>query len=210
MTGLEELDLFYGERVPAQFNRTFESQAEDAKEDAEAARILDEMRAVRTAIVVQVETKGECRSYSFDIERGRMRLVASTERVPFMILGHSLEQFEALRHEFGDSILGFLGALAGLGDEMKLTAQRVRSLRELSGGLVFELTGPAGFALFAHFGGEGLEADPRSRIRVDEKIFSRLRSGELDPQDAFLDGLVEVEGDMEMAIRLALAALSPD
>jgi hypothetical protein len=210
MSQLDELDLFYTERVPAQFNRARAKQESAATGDEEQTRILDEMRAVRTAIGVQVETAEGPRSFAFDIECGVMNFVPTPEREPFLVLHHSLADFNPLRRECGDSILGFLGALAGLGDEMRLTAQRVRSLRELAGGLVFEITGASGFALLARFGATAPENEPRTRIRIDEKIFSSLRSGELDPQDAFLDGLVEVEGDMEMAIRLALAAASPD
>ena len=39
---------------------------------------------------------------------------------------------------------------------------------------------------------------------------ARLRSGELDPQDAFLAGSVPIEGDEGLAIGLAIAAMSPE
>ena len=38
----------------------------------------------------------------------------------------------------------------------------------------------------------------------------RLRSGALDPQTAFLNHQIVVEGDMQTAMQLALAAISPD
>ena len=47
-------------------------------------------------------------------------------------------------------------------------------------------------------------------IRINAETYARLRAGELDPQDAFLAGQVELEGDEGMAIELALTALSPD
>jgi len=212
MTSIDEVDRFYRERVPAHFARCLENQEALAAEDAEAARILGEMRAVRTGLIVRVDpgARESRREYCFEIERGRMRLVDEPTRAPFLILDHALADFAALRRECGDSILGFLGALAGLGDEMKLTAQRVRSLRELAGCLTFELAGPTGFSLVAHFGVDAPAGEPRARIRLDEETFSKLRSGTLDPQDAFLEGLVEVEGDVDMAIHLALASASPD
>ena len=52
--------------------------------------------------------------------------------------------------------------------------------------------------------------DYRHPFEVASDVLAQLRSGELDPQDAFMDGRIEIEGDMEMAIGLALAALSPD
>lgn len=202
-------NVFYRKRVPEQFNHTLESQREAARSDASAASVLGEMEAVRTAILVQVHDGATLHRHALDIERGRMHYVDAPSYAPFLVLGHALEDFEDLRRECGDSLLGFLGGLAGLGDQMRLTAQRVRSLRELDGNLVFERTGPCGFVLSAAFGVETIAAPPRATIRIDEHVYAQLRSGKLDPQNAFLEGQIEVEGDMEMAIGLALAALSP-
>lgn len=210
MSLLEEQQFFYRERIPEQFNRTLEKQRAAASGDPAAARMLEEMEAVRTAIVVQIDSGDTLHRHAFEIDRGVMRSVVTPERLPFLILGHSLEDFSDIRRECGDSLLGFLGGLAGLGDEMRLTSQRVRSLRELNGSLVFERVGPGGFVLFASFGIETPEPEPRATIRLDEAVYAQLRSGELDPQEAFLGGQIELEGDMEMAVGLALAALSPD
>lgn len=210
------VDTFYRERVPSQFNGTLAAQREAARRDPSAARVLEEMEAVRSAIVVQVDTGAALQRYCFEIERGEMAHVDRLERAPFLVLGHSIEDFPNLHRECGDSLLGFLGGLAGLGDEMRLTANRVRSLRELAGGLVFERIGEGGFALFARFGPDASAedanpaADPRATIRLDAATYRALRTGELDAQDAFLAGRVETLGDESMAIGLALAALSPD
>ena len=210
MSLLEEQHVFYRVRVPEQFNRTLESQRAAARNDDAAARVLDEMEAVRTAIVVQVDSGDALHRHVFEIDRGEMQCVDKPACDPFLILGHALEDFSNIRRECGDSLLGFLGGLAGLGDEMRLTAQRVRSLLELHGSLVFERIGPDGFVLFASFGIEKPAPEPRTTIRLDEEIYRQLRNGDLDPQDAFLDGQIAIEGDMEMAVGLALAALSSD
>lgn len=212
MNLLEDQDSFYRVRVPEQFNRTFESQRESSRlgVDPAAKRVFEEMEAVRTSIVVQVDTGDAILRHAFEIDRGEMSYVKTPSRPPFLILGHSLDDFGNLRRECGDSLLGFLGGLAGLGDEMRLTSQRVRSLRELAGCVVLERVGPGGFALFAHLGVEAALPEPNATIRLDESTFEQLRAGELDPQDAFLNGRVEILGDETMAIGLALTALSPD
>jgi hypothetical protein len=210
MSLLEEQRSFYAERIPGQFNRTLAHQRDTAAKDPAAAHVLEEMEAVRASIVVQVDTGEALERHAFDIDRGEMAYVETPRWPPFLVLGHHLDDFENLRRECGDSLLGFLGGLAGHRDEMRLTSQRVRSLRELHGSLVFQRIGTGGFALFAHFGVETPAPEPRAAIRLDETIYARLRSGELEAQDAFLDGQIEVEGDMEMAIGLALAALSED
>lgn len=210
MSLLADQDAYYRRRVPDQFNRTLASQRDAARTNPEARRILEEMEAVRTAVVVQVDDGATLHRHTFEIDRGTMTYVESPTRPVFLVLGHTLEDFGPLRRECGDSLLGFLGGLAGLGDEMRLTAQRVRSLRELAGGLLFERVGEGGFALFAHFGVEAPSPEPRATIRIDEVTYRALRDGRLDLQDAFLGGQVELVGDDSMAIALALAAASPD
>ena len=55
MTLVEQQHAFYSERVPAQFNRTLSKQRAIAPGNEAEARILDEMQAVRTSIVVQID-----------------------------------------------------------------------------------------------------------------------------------------------------------
>jgi len=93
----------------------------------------------------------------------------------------------------------------------------VRSLRELAGGIRLVREGDDGFVLEAWFGvvpdtavsPDGLPA-PAATLRLDAATYARLRSGELDPQDAFLAGSIPIEGDEGLAIGLALAAMSPE
>jgi hypothetical protein len=210
MSLLAEQNCFYRELVPKQFNQTFDRQVELAVEDPEAAELLDEMRAVRASIRVEVEGDTQHFVHILEIDGGRMRAVDDTTRAPFFLLTHRLDQFENLRQRCGTSVLGFLGALAGLGEEMRLTSQRVRSLRELEGELVFEVEGRSGFSLTAAFGTGSAEAPARASIRLSPEIFESLQRGELDAQDAFFDEKITVEGDMGIAIGAALAALSPE
>jgi putative sterol carrier protein len=200
---------FYRRRVPEQLNDALAAQRHLAAIDAEAARVLEEMQAVRTSIVVQLDLGDRHERFVYDVERGETSLAEEPARSPFLVLGHALADFRALRRECGDSLLGFLGGLAGLGDELRLTTRLVRSLRELDGSLVFERVGADGFALLAHFGPGAPESAPRAVIRIDAETWAALRQGELDPQEAFLSGRIAVSGDEGMAIGLALAAMAP-
>jgi hypothetical protein len=210
MNAVEAQRVFYAERVPAQFNRVLEDEREAARHDAEAARRVEEMEAVRTAIVVQVDCGSSLARHAYDVERGVMRYVEQPGYAPFLVLGHALDDFEDLRRECGDSLLGFLGGLAGLHEDMRLTSGRVRGLRELQGSIALERTGPGGFVVFAAFGVAAPAPQPDATIRIGEAVYAGLRSGEIDPQDAFLDGRIEVEGDVELAVGMALVASAPD
>ncbi|MCR9097850.1 MAG: SCP2 sterol-binding domain-containing protein [bacterium] len=213
----DAIELFYLERVPEHYNATLTDQRQAARDSEQGARILAEMEAVRASIVVIVAEATKKRWFAFDIERGEMVSVATPAHTPFLVLAHTAADFPALHEACGDSLLGFLGALAGLGDDMRITAQRVRSLRELAGGISLERTGAGGFGLTAWFGVAEDESLPPSipttsdaTIRLDAETYAQLRSGRLDAQDAFLAGSVPIEGDEGLAIGLALAAMSPD
>ena len=210
MSLLDEQHSFYRELVPKQFNQTFDRQVSRAAEDPEAAQLLEEMRAVRASIRVEVEGDTERFIHLLEIDGGKMRAVDDAARAPFFVLTHRLDQFENLRRRCGTSVLGFLGALAGMGEDMKLTSQRVRSLRELEGMLVFEVEGKDGFCLTSVFGTRSTDGAARASIRLTPEIFEALQDGELDVQDAFFGEKVAVEGDMGVAIGAALAALSPE
>lgn len=203
---------FYTRRVPAQWNRTLEQQESAAAEGDEGAkRVLDGMRAVDATILVRVrEAGGPEQIFALDVAAGRMTAAEKPTQGPFMTLAHDLATFEVLERESGDSVLGFLGGLAGLEESMKLTAGRMTNLAGLAGTLRFALTGEGGFELLVHFGEGELDDEPRCSLSVRREAYDKLRSGEMNPQEAFMNQQIEIAGDMQMAMQLALAAMTPD
>jgi putative sterol carrier protein len=127
-----------------------------------------------------------------------------------MTLAHDLDAFEVLERESGDSVLGFLGGLAGLEEALKLTAARMQNLEGLTGTLRFALTGEDGFALLVHFGDGEIAEEPKCGLEVEREAYEKLRTGEINPQEAFMNQQIAVTGDMQMAMQLALAAMTPD
>jgi putative sterol carrier protein len=93
---------------------------------------------------------------------------------------------------------------------MRLTRPRVELLSGLEGSIRFVLAGDAGFTLLTCFGQGPAPETPTTSITVDRDAYRALQAGELNPQDAFLTGQIQVEGDMQLAMQLALAALAPD
>ncbi len=72
------------------------------------------------------------------------------------------------------------------------------------------MVGDGGFDLIAHFGEGEPAAEPATTITVEMAAYRQLQSGELNPQDAFLGGEIQVEGDMQAAMQLALTMMGPD
>lgn len=194
---------FYTEVVPRQFNASLDAQA--ALGEA-GRRVYEEMCAVDGTILVRVE--GE--EFFLDIEAGRMRASAQPKHPPFMRLIQDRPDFEILALESGGSPLALLGWLSGLGGEMKLTRTRMLNLSFVKGTVLFEVEGADGFRLITHFG-DGIETDPpNASIRVSPESYRELRAGGIDPPTAFLDGKIRVEGDVQLSMQLALAAVAPD
>ena len=206
MSDLQTPQQFYGERLPEQWNRLL---ADQERAVAEAQRVLDAMRAVSTTLKIEVRGP-EGGTFFLNVDSGRMSASDTAAHPLLLTLIQDAAAFERVVQEAGDSALGFLGGISGLAGEMRLTAGRVRNLEGVAGCLEFRVTGESGFGLLTHFGPDPVPQEPNTRIRVDESAYRELREGRLDPQNAFMTGRIQVEGDMQLAMQLALAALSPD
>jgi putative sterol carrier protein len=201
-------EVFFAERFPAQMNRQLAEQEESA---AAAQRALAGMRAVDATLRFDVRGPGGGTWY-VNFAEGRAAAGSAPAHPPFLSIVLERADFEPLWREAGDNVLGFLGGVSGMGTPIKLTRSRVEQIGAVKGALLFELTGEGGFRLVAHLGGDppADDAPPATAIRVDAQAYRELRSGALQPQDAFLAGKIQVEGDMQLAMQLALAVLSPD
>lgn len=197
---------FYRRRLPDQFNRALEAQRALGEQ---GRRVYEGMTAVDATIQVEVEGPGGG-TFHLNIEGGRMSADEAPSRPPFLTLFQDRRAFERIAREAGDSAMALLGGLSGLAGEMKLTKTRIDNLAFVNGLVHFEVTGDDGFVLRTHFGDGPVPAEPQTRILVDEAAYRDLRSGELDPQSAFMSQQIVVEGDMQMAMQLALAAIAPD
>ena len=210
---LERLETFYTKRVPDHWNLSLETQAEAAKRgESEAERLFEEMTRVQATIDIVIESDAghESTRYHLNIESGRMSAEEVACHAPFLTLSHDLKSFDVLEHESGESILGFLGALAGQKEDLKLTPGRIRNLNGIDGILSFQLTGEQPMTLKAQFGEAATKEEPRCTVRLSRETYQELKKGALAPQDVFLNGLVEIQGDMQMAMQVALAAVAPD
>ena len=194
-------DDFYTRRVPAQWNKTLDEQ--------EPGRVREAMEAVDATIRILVRGDGE-ETFHLNVAKGRMAAGETADHPPFMTLAQDVAAYEVLERESGDSVLGFLGGLAGLQESLKLTSGRMKNLAGMEGTLRFSLTGEGGFELLVHFGDGPVQEDPKCSLSVEREAYEKLRSGEINPQDAFMNQQIAVEGDMQMAMQLALAAMTPD
>ncbi len=194
---------FYSRRVPAQWNKTLDEQENGA--------VREGMQAIDATIRVLVRgDDGGEETFHLNIAKGRMTVDDDAAQAPFMTLAHDLDAFAILEKESGDSVLGVLGGLAGLEESLKLTAGRLQNLAGMEGTLRFALTGDGGFELLVHFGAGPVSDEARCSLEIAREAYEKLRTGEINPQEAFMNQQIAVEGDMQMAMQLALAAMTPD
>lgn len=197
---------YFTERLPGQFEQALREQ-ERAVEAAE--RVLAGMRAATATIVVEVHGDGGGR-FVLNVDGGRLTPGEAPAHPVAMTLVQTRRDFERLIRDAGDSPLGFLGGLSGLAGEIRLTRERLDLLAGMRGTLRFRVKGEDGFAVVTHFGPGEPKDPPDTEIRVDPEVYADLRAGRLDAQSAFMSGKIELEGDMQLAMQLALAAMSPD
>ena len=202
---IDDARRFYTERFPMQFNDALEQTLAQEGPDGPTYQGL-----VSVDGTIEVQIEGAPSVFHLNIESGRMAAGETRAHEPFLTLQHDAEACEAIARESGDSALGFLGALAGLGRPIHLTRARVDHLRQVGGTVGLTLTGPGGFSLRAHFGGGTPAAEPDCDLILDREIYAQLRAGEIDPQDAFMGGKIAIDGDMQVAMQLALAVLSSE
>jgi hypothetical protein len=197
---------FYRERIPAQFNRALDRQRQLGES---GRRVYHAMCAVDATIRIDV-LGADGGTFFLNIREGQMAAEPAPAHPPFLTLIQDRRAFDRLASEAGDSALALLGGLSGLAGELVLTRTRVQHLREVDGLIRLEVTGDDGFTLGTHFGPGPVPAEPKTRITMDGDAYRDLRSGALDPQSAFMNQQIRVEGDMQAAMQLALAAVAPD
>ena len=197
---------YYTETIPLQFNGALDAQERLGENGRD---VYQAMREVDATLCVEVRGEGGGRFY-LNIRAGRMSAGDEPVQAPFLTVLQDLAAFEMLAREAGDSALGLLGGLSGLAGEMRLTRKRIESLGQLQGAVRFAVGGAEGFALITHFGGGPVPEAPNASIEVAPDAYRELRSGQLDPGAAFMSGKIKVEGDLQLAMQLALAVLSAD
>jgi hypothetical protein len=197
---------FYSKTVPDDFNRGLDEQA--ALGDA-GRRVLEAMRALSATIRIDLIGDDPASIY-LNIENGRMSADLQASHAPFIRIIQDGATLRWFMRETDGSLTALLGALAGLGGEMKLTHKRMLVLEAVDGLIRFEVTGDNGFTLLTHFGTREMPAEPDAVIRMSEDSYAAMRSGRIDPQTAFLDDSIQTEGDLQKVMQVAFAVVAPD
>jgi hypothetical protein len=197
---------FYTRTIPDQFNAVLEAEEERGPD---AGELYENLRAVTATIRVDITGDGGG-TFFLNIDAGRMEPGEAAAQPPFLTMLQDRASFDALVAEVGESATALLGGLSGLTGGMHLTRGRVENLAGIDGSVGLSVEGEGGFRIVSHFGGSPMPTEPAATIRIESDVYGKLRSGELSPPSAFMEGKIKVDGDMQLAMQLALSAVAPD
>jgi hypothetical protein len=197
---------FYTRTIPEQFNAVLAAEEERGPE---AGELYENLCAVTATIRVDITGEGGGTFY-LNIDAGRMEHGEAAAQPPFLTMVQDRASFDALVAEMGESAMALLGGLSGLTGGMHLTRGRVENLAGLDGSVGLSVEGEGGFHIVSHFGSSPMPPEPAATIRIDADVYGKLRSGELSPPSAFMEGKIKVDGAMQLAMQLALSAVAPD
>ncbi len=182
-------ESFFGELVPRAWNERF--QREQAGSGASFG------------LEIRVR-EPEC-EFHLAVKDGEMRAVGEALANPLITLFLSGADLEQMVQTLGPDPLALL---TGLGrSDFSLTPPRIAALQELQGSIRLVISGerPWGFQLC--YGGAS-PGETGTTLSLSQESFDEIRAGETDLQASFFSGKLSLEGDMDLAMRMALALLA--
>ena len=199
---MESAAEYFEKRVPLAWNERLAAQA---AKGAEGAELYAKMRATELALEVEVGAHGR---YHLLVERGEMRTAPRAHPDPVVTLCLSEADCARLEASVGPSPMALLGGVGGDPD-FALTPARVAALREIEGTMRIEVAGAQSWGVVLHFGAPPVP-EATTTVSIADAEFAQLLSGALDLQGAFMTGKLQLGGNVEVPMKMAMAIMSPE
>lgn len=195
----EAMSAFVNEKVTPRFVQALA----DAQRKLEAAqRELDDLKNARGTLAWEVEGVG---AVYINIADGKMSIAETAAEAPFLSIILSADGWQRLA---SGSVPG--GLMMGGGRQQVLGQTRIQRLKALKGMIRFLVTGlPDGgeMSTLLHFGADPRPAQPQTTIRMNADVAQKLQNNELNPQMAFMQGQLKLEGDAGLAMQVGMAMM---
>jgi hypothetical protein len=166
----------------------------------EAARRLADRLTVAATLRLVLEGAGGGEWYLV-VRDGEMRVETASDDVPVMTVFQSVADWRRL-------LAADKGLFAAGGGGTDLSPARVARLQALSGALEFRLTevdGGEPVSVQLQLGAARERLAPATTITLRAEDAQRMRTGELAPPQAMMQGLVQLAGDMSLAMQVGAA-----
>lgn len=193
---------YFEKRVPEAWNQRLQAQVARGPDGAE---LLAKMRAADFALEIEVEN-GE--RFHLRVDGGTMRASAAPDSKPIVTLALGEADCKKLEDSVGASPMSLLGGVGGNPDFV-LTPARLDALREIRGTMRIEVTGETPWGVLLHFGAPPVPA-PTTTVAIGDEAFAELIAGSLDLQGAFMTAKLQLAGDVEVPMKMAMAIMTPE
>jgi len=194
----EAMSAFVKEKVTPRFDQALA----DAQRKLEAAqREIEDLKAAKGTLAWEVDGIG---TVYINIADGKMSIADSAAEAPFLSIILSAADWQRLST---GSVPG--GMMMG-GRQQVLGQTRIQRIKGLKGMIRFLVTGlPDGgeMSTLLHFGTDARPAQPQTTIRMSAEVAQKLQNNELNPQMAFMQGQLKMEGDAGLAMQVGMAMM---
>ena len=193
---------YFETRVPEAWNQRLQQQV---ARGADGAELLAKMRAADFALEVALD-EGE--AFHLRVSQGTMTANRQADPKPIVTLGLTTAACGRLEQTVGASPMSLLGGVAGNPDFV-LTPARLDALRTIEGTMKIEVTGAAPWGVVLHFGAPPIPA-VTTTVAIGDEAFAQLLAGALDLQGAFMTGKLNLDGNVEVPMKMAMAIMTPE
>jgi hypothetical protein len=196
-------DTFFKDRIAPQFSRRIdELRRQIITLEQQIQERLNAQGTVR--IVVEDENGGV---WYLNVNKGEMTVTSEAAFPPVMTVYQPRAYFDWAASMATEAGLFGPGARNNQGE---LTKSRLDRLKMLKGLLQFTFThlpddGEQSFCI--QFGEGERPASPQTVLMLKAEDAQRLATGELNPQVAFMSGVIKVSGDMALAMQFGAAMM---
>lgn len=199
---------FFGSIVPGQFQKNLERLE---REREALAKQIGDLRAMRVSLRV-VLAGDPPRNFFLNLADGKLSLADAPAEPPLVTIEQSEADWAAAVEREGVGGFDMFSGKAAAPGSMSLTPARAQKLRALKGSLRLVLTDlPGGeadraWSITTRFG-DAPEGPPTTTMTMKYEDSQAMRSGGLNPQQAFMAGKIKIAGDMSFAMQLGMAMM---
>jgi hypothetical protein len=196
-------DIFFKEKVAPQFSRRIDDLR---RQILSIEQQIQERLHAQGSVRVVVEGDGGG-TWHLNVNKGEMTVTTEPVFPPVMTVYQPRGYFDWAVSMATES--GLFGPSART-NQGELTKSRLDRLKMLKGLLQFTFThlpdgGEQSFCI--HFGDGERPATPQTVLTMKADDAQKLARGELNPQMAFMSGVIKVTGDMALAMQFGAAMM---
>ena len=196
-------EVFFSEKIAPQFRRRIEDLQ---RQILTLQQQIQERQTAQGTVRVVIEGDGGG-TWCLNVRNGEMKAEKEAAFPPVMTVYQSRTYFDWAASLATDS--GLFGP-SGKNTQGELTKSRFERLQKLKGLLQFTFTNlPDGSeqSFLIHFGDGERPDKPQTVMSIKAEDAQKMARGEINPQMAFMGGIIKVTGDMALAMQFGAAMM---